>query len=144
VADSSDLREIERRLDVLAEQIFYLVQKASTQNVEDIRAIRRNQVSIEKHIGKMAAISAKNQLAVEKTVMNALLDYFDHVPPAIEAFVLKAARDTAQEKPSSQGNSMNAGSSTVKCSRCSAEIGAHDRFCCRCGHPNTVQQAHQA
>jgi hypothetical protein len=139
LADSSALREIQRRLDTLAEQVFYLVEETSKQSGQDIRTIRENQQKIERQISKMAALSAKNQLAVEKTVLSTLLEYFDHVPPAIEAFVLKVVRDAAQEEPVSQTNSMSAGFPSRKCSRCNVEITALDRFCSHCGQPNSVE-----
>jgi len=139
VADSSAIREIERCLDTLAEQVFYLVEESSKQSGQYIRSIREDQQKIERQISKMAALGAKNQLAVERTVLSALLEYFDRVPPAIEAFVLKVVRDTVQEELVTEANSMSAGFSSGKCSRCNVEIAALDRFCSHCGQPNSVE-----
>jgi len=81
-------------------------------------------------------------LAVEKTVRGTLRDCLETVPPAIEAFVLKAVRDAAVgQRPSGQRAfqpSVGRGvSSYTVCAWCGIEIPKTDKFCDRCGSPNT-------
>lgn len=143
-ASGEQMQKIQERLDTLADQISYLVKKTSEQNGQDLESIRKNQERIEEAIEKMTTISEKNVLVVEKTVMGTLRDYFDHVPPAIEAFVLKTVRDSSnvQIAPTrSVGRTERPVQSDVSshtmCAWCGVEIPKIARFCDRCGQPNT-------
>lgn len=141
-ASGEQMQKIQQRLDTLVDQISYLVKKTSEQDSDDIQSIRKNQEKIEEEIKKITEVSEKNLLAVEKTVIGTLRDYFDHVPPAIEAFVLKVVGEglhvqSSPTQPALQRSTQSVSSLYTMCAWCSIEIPKSAPFCDRCGQPNT-------
>lgn len=141
------MQRIEQSLTDLRDQISYQVKKTSEQEINDVQALRRNQEKIDEAIEKMAELSEKNLAIVEKTVMGTLRDYFDHVPPAMEAFVLKSINGASRSRSSqiksaptpSPTNQLLATPLTV-CAWCSVGIQKDARFCDKCGEPNTYRE----
>jgi hypothetical protein len=141
-ASSQQMQRIEQRLDALTDQLAYVAKKISEQGADDAEALRKNQEKMQEKITMLATQYENGMLAVEKTVRGTLRDCLETVPPAIEAFVLKAVRDAAVgQRPSGQPAfqpSVGRGvSSYTVCAWCGIEIPKTDKFCDRCGNPNT-------
>jgi ElaB/YqjD/DUF883 family membrane-anchored ribosome-binding protein len=138
------IQQIQQRLDVLADEISFLVKKTSEQSDDRIESIKRNQERIEEEIRKIAATSEKSLLVVEKTVLGTLRDYFDHVSPAMEVFVSKAVGDTldaqsSRIQPPPRLSSQSLAPAYTICAWCGSEIPKISKFCYRCGEPNSYQ-----
>jgi hypothetical protein len=141
-ASSQQMQRIQQRLDALTDQLAYVAKKISEQGGDDVEALRKNQEKIQEAITKLATQYENGMLAVEKTVRGTLRDCLETVPPAIEAFVLKAVRDAAVGQrpsghPAFQPSVGRGVSPYTVCAWCGIEIPKTDKFCDRCGSPNT-------
>lgn len=99
VGSKEELRNLQRRLDTLFEDITYLRELVGQQNGSDaITVVRKEQEKIKEAVEGLRSLYTENVASVENTVRQTLTDYFDTVPPAIEAFVQKMVQENATKQ----------------------------------------------
>lgn len=91
-----EIENLQRRLDTLFEDITYLRELVTKlDSSETMMEVKKEQDKIKDAVEGLRSLYTENVASLENTVRQTLGDYFDTVPPAIEAFVKKTVEEAA-------------------------------------------------